>query len=395
MQEEVHIRSQAKPETGQRNPAKRKVRVLFIGAFPSQDMRRAGGVLTSCRALVDSRLAQEFDLDLIDSTSRSVPPPGVGTRALDAAYRFGIILWRLLRHRPDALLVFASPGLSFIEKSSSVLIAKMLGIPSLLFLRGGRFMDDCRGSRTYRRFAGALLRTPERLLCQGETWQQFFGAVFDIPAARCPIVRNWTATPVLLRVGAERSYKPRSPLAILFVGWLTEAKGLSELLTAFRGVALSQSVDCQLWLAGEGAASSSARAWAVDSGLADRVHFLGWVDEQEKTAAFTAADLFVLPSHVEGLPNALIEAMACGLPVITTPVGVIPDVIAHGENGILVPPKNPAALRAALEALLDSPAERERLGRAAYATAAMRFGLEDAVRGLSHALQSVVTLRTL
>jgi glycosyltransferase involved in cell wall biosynthesis len=161
-----------------------------------------------------------------------------------------------------------------------------------------------------RHFATKATRAPAPLLCQGETWQKFFGAAFDIPAARCPVVRNWTATPTLLSVGAERSYKPGSPLSILFVSWLDDAKGLPDLLTAFRDVTLTLSVDCRLWLAGEGSASARARVWTTDNGLSDRLRFLGWVDEQQGTAAFSGRDIgdqMSLGDMMIHLPDVFLE----------------------------------------------------------------------------------------
>jgi glycosyltransferase involved in cell wall biosynthesis len=101
----------------------------------------------------------------------------------------------------------------------------------------------------------------------------------------------------------------------------------------------------------------------------------------------------VLPSHIEGMPNALIEAMACGLPVISTPVGSVPDVVENGVNGMLVPVRDPASLCAAIAALLAAPAERERIGRAAHASALTQFGLDEAVARLTSAFKSVTISR--
>jgi glycosyltransferase involved in cell wall biosynthesis len=88
-----------------------------------------------------------------------------------------------------------------------------------------------------------------------------------------------------------------------------------------------------------------------------------------------AFDVFCLPSYAnEGVPQALMQAMACGLPVVTTPVGNIEEIVADGETGVLVPPQDAERLRAALDALLADAGRREALGRRAHEAAAARFG---------------------
>ena len=99
---------------------------------------------------------------------------------------------------------------------------------------------------------------------------------------------------------------------------------------------------------------------AADLGLAGRVHFLGQRDDIPDLLA--ALDIFVLPSHSEGVSLALLEAMAAGLPVIATAVGGLPEVVTDGVNGLLIPPQDPEALAQALARLLDDPALAKKLG---------------------------------
>ena len=90
----------------------------------------------------------------------------------------------------------------------------------------------------------------------------------------------------------------------------------------------------------------------------------------------TAADMAVVPSHVEPLGNATLEAMAHALPVIGCNVGGIPEMIVHEETGLLVPPHQPAALAAAIERLINHPAEREKFGNAGRARCELHFDIE-------------------
>jgi glycosyltransferase involved in cell wall biosynthesis len=104
-------------------------------------------------------------------------------------------------------------------------------------------------------------------------------------------------------------------------------------------------------------------------GLTQAVSFQGWIEGEDKVSALSMADIFALPSHVKGLPNAMIEAMAAGLPIIVTPVGSIPDVIQDGENGLLTPLQDPLELAQCIEMLLVDSSLRVQIGRGAVVAA--------------------------
>jgi glycosyltransferase involved in cell wall biosynthesis len=106
-------------------------------------------------------------------------------------------------------------------------------------------------------------------------------------------------------------------------------------------------------------------------GVRERVVFAGY--RPDATALLAELDVFVLPSWVEGLPIVVLEAMAQRKPVVATPVGGTPELVADGETGLLVPPRDPEALAAALRRLLEDPDLARRLGEAGRARVAERF----------------------
>jgi glycosyltransferase involved in cell wall biosynthesis len=118
-------------------------------------------------------------------------------------------------------------------------------------------------------------------------------------------------------------------------------------------------------------------------GLEDRASCPGWLSREEAAQALASASIFVLPSYAEGLPMALLEAMSYALPVVTTPVGGIPGVIRHGENGLLVDPGDIQGITAALASLLQDPAERTRLGTATRRTIEQHFSQDVAIDQLA------------
>ena len=131
------------------------------------------------------------------------------------------------------------------------------------------------------------------------------------------------------------------------VGNLYPVKDHATLLRA-----LARLPAARVAIAGRGDQEEPLRRLAAELGLSDRVHLLGLRDDVE--TVFAAADVFVQPSLSEGLPLAVLEAMANGLPVVATRVGGIPEAVVDGKTGLLVPPGDPAALAAALAAVLDA-----------------------------------------
>lgn len=160
---------------------------------------------------------------------------------------------------------------------------------------------------------------------------------------------------------------------VLHSGRLTARKGAPVLLDAFARAAGAGSGPLLLFL-GDGPERAAIEARARALGLGDRVRFEGFREDVWRYLA--AADVLVLPSFVEGMPNALLEAMATGLPAVATRLGGALEAVIEGESGLLVPPGDADALARALEALLGDPGLRRRLGEAAAARIRERFTLD-------------------
>jgi glycosyltransferase involved in cell wall biosynthesis len=144
---------------------------------------------------------------------------------------------------------------------------------------------------------------------------------------------------------------PADAQMLLFIGNLKPAKGCVDLLDAFIAAAPSQP-KLHLVVIGDGAARDTMMLRAAQAGLAVRVHLVGKVEHGELPEWFAACDLFCLPSHNEGVPNVVLEAMACGVPVLATRVGGIPEVVPDFA-GVLVPAQDGPALVAALSTALN------------------------------------------
>ena len=367
----------------------RKPRVLFVGAFPSAGSAIFGGMVTSCRALLQSSFPARLDLDLIDSTQISHPPPGVLVRALFAVRRMLTFIWRFERKRPDAVLLFVAVGASVAEKGAMSWYARLRGRPALMFLRGGPLIKACADSRFTRFWTKAAIGGASKVLCQGPAWQKFAVDVLGFTLRESPIVPNWTASDAMLAIGDARTTSDASsPVRILFVGWLDREKGILELLSACKQLSLSRRFT--LDLVGEGNSTPDARDFVLRNGLQNFIQFHGWLHGAKLEQRYREADVFVLPSWAEGLPNAMIEAMAAKLAVLVTAIGNIPDVIEDGVTGLLVPPRDVKVLTQALARMIDEPALRESLAQAGHDKARAEFSVEPAVERLISGIQDAM-----
>jgi glycosyltransferase involved in cell wall biosynthesis len=369
-----------------------KPRVLFIGGFPPPDSPIKGGIVTSCRLLLESSFRERFELVLVDSTQRSIPKPGAFRRGVLALKRLARVIWLVERRRPQALLLFSSQGGSFIEKSAAAVYARARGIPTVFLMRGGPFMDDCRSSRAYRWLARLLMRAPAVIPCQGEAWRRFFRDELGVPESKLPIVYNWTAPPEYFHIPAPDP-TPGRPLRVLFMAWIDRPKGVFDLLEAARALRSDgETPPFELHFAGGGADEDELRDHLGSGSLSDWVHYHGWVDGEAKRNLLESADIYSLPSYSEGMPNSVIEAMAAGRPVVVTPVGAIPDVVRDGENGLVVPVRDREALAAAIGRLLSSEVLRRQLGESGRETARAMFSVEPGATALERCLR--VAMRT-
>jgi glycosyltransferase involved in cell wall biosynthesis len=180
--------------------------------------------------------------------------------------------------------------------------------------------------------------------------------------ARLPVavIPNWIDAQSYQRPPTYRRISG-APVRFLFCGWLERFKGVNELVEALR-IVQESGLRWELTFCGGGSQRQGLEKRVAELGLGPQVHFAGWVRGADKLTAFWGADVFVLPSYSEGLPNALLEAMAAGLPVVASRVGGIPCLVQDNVNGLLVAPRTIPELAQALLDLASQPEVRERMG---------------------------------
>ncbi len=176
---------------------------------------------------------------------------------------------------------------------------------------------------------------------------------------------------------------PERPLQLVYIGRVAREKGLYETMQGLR-LAHELGVDARLIVAGSGPEEPRLRRYAQALGIAPRVCFVGPIFGNDKVKLLFGADVMVLPSYSEGLPYALLEAMAAGVPVIATPVGAIPDVVSHGIHGYFVPPRDGKAIAEALAMLSGDREKIAWMSRACRRRVRAAFSIERLAQEFSY-----------
>jgi len=266
-------------------------------------------------------------------------------------------------------VVYTMHGIHADQAGSRLRQTMFLGIERLLRPRTARFVVVCRSDAKKGAHLGLL--DPRR------TTVILNGIEFPPPCARPG------------RFRAEIGVDGGVPL-VLSIGRFHAQKDQMTLLRAW-GLTCQTHPEAMLALVGSGAMESCLRECAVSEGIEDRMRFVR--PRADLAPAYADADLFALASRWEGLPYVVLEAMAFGLPVVSTRVDGIPEAVTDGQTGLLVPAQDHRALANALERLLGALDERSRMGDAGRARIRAEFSLDDMIDRLTGVYGEVATAR--
>lgn len=216
----------------------------------------------------------------------------------------------------------------------------------------------------------------DRYLANSEAVKGYYVETFGVPATRISVLPNGIDGAVFAQADgsavARELNLSEGEFVIVCVANLARNKGHQVLLDAFARTAAERS-HCHLLLVGSGPEEQRLRDRAATTAVSQRIHFLG--RRQDVPAILAASDVFVLPTLFEGMSNAIQEAMAAGLPVITTAIPENEALITDGQTGLLVAPGESNPIVHALERLYDDPPLRRQLGAAAAQAMEQRFGM--------------------
>jgi glycosyltransferase involved in cell wall biosynthesis len=347
-------------------------RIVMIGTDPATH----GGISAAVHVWEEAGLFGRWPVIYVP-THRSGTRLQKALRVIDALIVFATLLVRI---RCAVLHVHGASRASFWRKSLFMSLALAAEWPIVFHLHGGGFRTwyERETSPLGRAIVRFFLTRAARVVVLSEAWRDWVR--WTVPRAKITCIPNAVALP-------SQPQAPRDASRIAFVGSLTADKGVFELLEAV-AIARHACPDLHLELAGEGDVEAVAHR-AYELGIGDRVLIRGWCPPSVREHILARAAIFALPSHFEGTPMSLLEAMAAGCAVVATRVGGIPDVVRHDVDGLLVAESDTPALAASLVALLSDPSLARRLGSAAREAVARDHAPSQAIERLGRLYASL------
>ena len=313
------------------------------------------GVSTHVNLLLGSSLAEDFELVHFQVGSEGRDEGRVGRWLRLLASPFALFAAILFRHADVVHLNTSLNARAYWRDLAYLLVARLLRARVLYQVHGGalpqKFFEK---SPLATRFLRWSLGLPDVVVVLAKVELEAYRAF--VPHQNVVAIANGIDCRPFSRVATVRS-RSEYPLRLVYVGRIAREKGLYETLQGMR-IAREMGIDSHLVLGGDGPEAAGLARSVRMLGLSGRVTFVGPVFGDQKVKLLASADVAILPSYAEGLPYALLESMAAGIPVLATPVGAIPDVVTHGIHGLLVKPRDGMAIA---EAIASLARDRERL----------------------------------
>ena len=369
---------------------KERPRVMLVGPMPPLK----GGITTFLLNLINSPMNKRYEF-VTFSTSRPQKSNVIDNWGYTSMLRggvrrilYGIALtaWRFLKFpvvlaqgRINLVQTHGSDYQSFWEAMAYTAVSRLMGRRVLLRIGGAFDHFHAASLPIVQRIIQASLRIPHIVIVQSAFARRYVEEVSGINSIL--ILPNWTRAPIY---AGDRPLR-QNPRFMFIAGNEARRKGVEEVIRAAQIL--------------EGKASPARfHMVAIVPQLADRIDQLnltmidrieGFVEQKRILAIMRECDVFLLPSHGEGFPNSLLEAMACSLPSIVTPVAAVPEIVALGGGAIMVPAGDAEALASAIEALASDPQLRRTLGEQARQSVSQNFTAQKVLRLLENAYETL------
>ncbi|MGF1610885.1 MAG: glycosyltransferase [Kiloniellales bacterium] len=341
--------------------------------------------------VMTTRGAGPLDQALRDQDIPVMPAPAAFSGQANALVALPWLWWHLMRQRPD-LVHFLLPEAYLVGGLAALLAARRCCVMSR------RSLNVYQDNRPISRRLEHLMHRAMTALVGNSQAAVDQLASEGAPQERLALIHNGIDTAAFARGdrAAARSALGLTPdgLVLLIVATLLPYKGHADLLQALAGIAGQLPARWDLLVAGrDEGMGAGLNAQAEAAGLTGHVHWLG--ERGDVAALLAASDIAILASHEESFPNAALEAMAAGLPVVATRVGGCAEAIEEGVTGSLVPPHAPVALGQAILALARDREVRAAMGRAGRRRVVERFSLEACVADYEGLYEAVLAGRPL
>ena len=310
---------------------------------------------TSAKGGMEAVIDNHFKNGLYDSCDVELIISNSDGSALKRIYLGFLALFKLLfavaNTRPIIVHMHGSERGSIYRKALYLFIAKLFGKKAAFHSHGAEFKHfyDV-NSAVYRFLVRYILERCDAIFVLSKYWQDY---MYDIAEPKMVEIINNFPTRAYEGDFDKRDVSSKESLVFLYLGYVGERKGIYDLVDAVELLIQRNVRNFTIKVAGNGEVEQ-LKELIRKRGLDSQFDVLGWISGDQKATLMSDSDVLVLPSYNEGLPIAILEAFSTGLPVISTPVGGIPDAITNGINGILVTPGSSIEIADAIQhCLLD------------------------------------------
>jgi glycosyltransferase involved in cell wall biosynthesis len=353
-----------------------------------------GGIGAFYQNLLGSSLPERVNLQFVDTSSRRRPGAETGKWSLSNLVSAIVDCVRfskaVLVHKPEICHIATAVGLSFLKHSVCIAIARLMGSKVLLHPHCSFHFLYERQGKAWQWFVRKIIGFCHGVIITSSEW---LGLQETVPGCQIYYLPNAINLMNFVDVGREKieSKSAKACLHILYLGHLGKEKGSFDLISAAKKV-LKQEHGVVFELVGHEQVIGNIEQLSTEvaeAGLERFIQVRPAVNDAEKIELFRSADIFVYPSYHEGMPMAVIEAMACGLPIIATQVGGLPDLVCHGLNGLLVPAGQPDRLADAMYQLIVEPQTRCSMQVSSFRLAQENYDVEKLVIRLLDIFQAI------
>lgn len=280
-------------------------------------------------------------------------------------------IYHLIKNKELQLVhIHISTDGSFFRKSIALQIAKLFNKKVILHIHGAEFsVFYVKSPKFVKKLITYTLNKADLILVLSKQWKAKVATLCSNPNIKVLYNPTIIKTPNPVK---------NSPLKILFMGRLGKRKGVYDIIDAAKQL---KTDNVLINLYGDGNLAEFQQLVA-ENNLQSKVKIMGWVSGEEKEKIIQNSDIYILPSYNEGLPMSILEAMAYGLPIISTPVGGTPEAVEDGVNGFLILPGDTKALAEKIEILANNEPLMEKMGQESYRIAQEKFDIKIIIKQL-------------
>ncbi len=361
------------------------VPVIVVGPSPDS----LGGMASVVGQVLDMDFGGRYQPILLPITLASDQGESAPARLMRHTRQVRILQTTIRETGAPIVHIHTCSGWSFYRSVVDLLVAQEQGGRVILHIHGAKFDAFFAKEPVWRRrvIARALSRA-DRVVALSSGWREKLSKM--APAARVAVIENAVEIPA-----SVQAPEPSERCRFVLLARMDEWKGIDDLLSACRCLHEGETA-LNLTLAGPPGTAGDETVLndkIRELGLTGTVRYVGAVHGRQKSALLASADAYVQPSHHEGMPIAMLEALSYGLPVVATRVGAVPEMITEGHSGLLVPPHRPDLLAQAMQRIASNTACRRAMSYAARALARDRFSTTRLRRDLLSLYQGIMADR--